>query len=87
MRVTLYKSSLCPRCHLARKYLERLQQVGHDIDIEYIDILKEPVRAWKDGIRMIPAIKAGGRLISGVYLGESKIKEFLSQSAQDNTTK
>lgn len=82
MRVTLYKSSLCPRCHLARKWLERGARAYPQIEIDYVDILRSPVRAVKDGVRMIPALKAGERTLSGLYLSERDITTFLAEISQ-----
>lgn len=79
MKITLYKSSLCPRCHLARKSLEQLLATYPDVELECVDILLSPRRALRDGIRMIPAIKAGERLLSGVYLDRMAIAAFLAE--------
>jgi hypothetical protein len=78
MKITLYKSSLCPRCYLARKSLQQLLAAYPDIELECVDILVSPRRALRDGIRMIPAIKAGERLLSGVYLDRKAIAAFLA---------
>lgn len=79
MKITLYKSSLCPRCYLARKSLEQLLAADPDIELECVDILISPRRALQDGIRMVPAIKAGDRLLSGVYLDKKAIAAFLAE--------
>ena len=88
MRITLYNSSLCPRCHLAGKWLNRAAQVYPEIEIDAVDILAAPGRAWRDGIRMIPALKAGDRQLSGLYLSERDIATFLAEiiEAQRNST-
>lgn len=79
MKVTLYKSSLCPRCHFTRKTLEHLAAERDDIVIEYVDILASPQRTLRDGIRMIPALVCGEHRLSGIWLGEDQIKIFLKQ--------
>lgn len=82
MQIIFYKSSLCPRCHRARKHLSELlnEYSGHDLEI--VDILSEPLRSWQDGIRMIPAITAGNKKLSGVYLTRKNIADFLAQTNQ-----
>ena len=77
--VTLYKSHLCPRCHLTKKYLLEIAKDNPDIHIEEIDILKEPGRTWKDGIRMIPALKLNNHVISALFLNKNAISAFLNQ--------
>lgn len=47
-----------------------------------VDIVSHPVNAWQDGIRMIPALVAGEKMLSGVYLGSSRIREFLEDCRQ-----
>ncbi len=79
MLVTLYKSSLCPRCHFAKKYLLEIAADDFDIHIEEIDILKEPKRAWNDGIRMIPALKIDDHISSSLFLTKKDILHFINQ--------
>lgn len=81
MRITLYKSSLCPRCHLAKKALLELTENRPEFEVELVDILTSPRRTLQDGIRMIPALKIGERLLSGVYLKKAAIARFLDDTA------
>ncbi|MEA3464441.1 MAG: hypothetical protein U9R29_00240 [Thermodesulfobacteriota bacterium] len=37
------------------------------------------MRSWKAGIRMIPALKIGDDILSGILLSEEKIREFIEQ--------
>ena len=80
MRITLYKSSLCPRCYMARKTLFELTENRPEIEIETVDILTSPMRCLRDGVRMIPALKIDDRLLSGVYLTRTAIISFLEVS-------
>lgn len=80
MSLVFYKSALCPRCHAARKTLQRLAAADPALSIEEVDILGSPLRAWRDGIRMIPALKDGNRLLSGIFLSESAIRRFLHEA-------
>jgi glutaredoxin len=79
MKITVYKSSLCPRCFAARKALEKLTADRNDIDLEYVDILTAPGRLVQDGIRMIPALKANGQILSGIFLSKKSIATFLAE--------
>lgn len=78
MLIILYKSSLCPRCYLAKKSLLKIAKENPDIHIQEVDILTSPATAWRDGIKMIPAIKIDEELLSSLYLSPRKIEDFVS---------
>ncbi len=78
MHVTLYKSALCPRCHLARKYLREIISENPEIILQEIDVVKAPRRSWNDGIRMIPALKIDNHVLGALYLSKSAIAEFIA---------
>ncbi len=80
MQITLYKSSLCPRCYLAKKHLYTLKKEYPDIEIDEVDILTSPGKVRKAGIKMIPAIVIDGRVLSSIYLSRQKIAEFIHSS-------
>ena len=50
-----------------------------DLDIIEVDIFKNPRRAWRDGIRMIPALKVNDRVLSSLFLNKDTISSFLQQ--------
>ncbi len=79
MKITLYRSNLCPRCYLARKYL--LEIVGDDpgIQIEEVDILGSPQRCIQNGIRMVPALVIDKDKLSGIFLNKKAIKAFITR--------
>ncbi len=80
MKITFYGSNLCPRCHITRRILFDLTSGYDDREIEEVDVLRHPLRAWSDGIRLFPALKIGGRILSGVWIGRKKIQAFLNES-------
>lgn len=77
MQITLYRSVLCPRCFLARKYLQEITQHKSNVTIVEVDILSQPMKTWQDGIRMIPALKIEDKILSGVFLNKKQIKSFI----------
>jgi len=85
MKVTLYKSSLCPRCYLARKSLEHYKTTHPDIELEFVDILVSPRRTLREGIRMIPAIQSGKHTLAGIYLDSNRITAFLDEIRLNST--
>ncbi len=48
--------------------------------VNRVDIVTEPGRAWKDGVRMIPTLKADGQSLSGIYLSPEKIRAFVTKT-------
>ena len=85
MDIKFYKSSLCPRCYLAKKKLYKLAGEYKDIEITEIDVLTSPGIARKDGILMIPAITVGDNKLSALFLGQEKIEKFLKKCIQEKT--
>jgi len=86
MKVTLYKSSLCPRCYLARRSLLQYATKHPELELECVDILVSPGRALREGIRMIPAIHSGNRKLSGIFLDTQQITTFLDEIRLHSTT-
>ncbi len=77
-KITFYRSSICPRCFMARKYLMRLQKENDNCEIEEIDVLTNPLKTWRDGIRMVPALKIEDRILAGLYLSFEDISQFVT---------
>jgi hypothetical protein len=77
-RITFYHSALCPRCHIAGRHLKKLAASNPSLEIEKVDVLLSPRRAWRDGIRMIPAIRMDNTILSGIFLSEDAIVNFLA---------
>ncbi len=82
--ITLYKSALCPRCHMAAKYLHQLAEDDRSLQVIEVDVFLHPVDFLSQGIRLIPAIKTDDRWLHGVYLTRQKIEAFL-YAQQENT--
>jgi glutaredoxin len=81
MLITLYKSSLCPRCYFAKKAILASIKEHPEwqiVEIEEIDILTSPGKAFRAGITMIPAIKIGDKKLSSLYLSRKDIEQFLT---------
>lgn len=80
MQVTLYRSALCPRCCLATKHLVEIAAITPEIVVEVVDVVTAPKRTWRDGVRMIPALKIDNRILSGLYLSRATIADFIANS-------
>lgn len=79
MQIIFYKSNLCPRCAMAGRHLRALSAENPDFDVEEVDIITSPRRAWRDGIRMVPALRVGEKVLSGLYLSRETIIDFLAR--------
>lgn len=78
MHITFYRSAICPRCHFAKRYLAEITSETPEIIVENVDIVTAPIRAWKDGIRMVPALKIDRRILSGMLLSRDNIADFIA---------
>lgn len=67
---------------MARKALDELLAERNDttISIEYVEIIQNPIRALKDGVKFIPTLKCGNEKISGILLSKEKIAAFLDKA-------
>jgi len=64
---------------LAGRELAELKEIFPSLEIEEIDVVAFPLRAWKDGIRFIPALKAGDTILTGLLLKRKQIRTFLEE--------
>ncbi len=62
---------------LASRELEKLKQEYPQLVITEIDVLLHPLTALKDNVRMIPTLKAGEQVLSGIFLSGKKIRNFI----------
>ncbi len=59
MKITYYKSRLCPRCIPTNRLVARLRQQHPEIEVEEIEILTNLPRAVRDKVAMLPTLIAG----------------------------
>ncbi|MGB3213093.1 MAG: hypothetical protein WBB19_20490 [Desulforhopalus sp.] len=50
-----------------------------EIQIEEVDVLAAPRRSWKDGVRMIPALKIDQHFLSALFISKANIAEFIAR--------
>ena len=67
------------------RVLTKLQMEDANIEIVKIDVVTHPLTTWKNGIRMFPALKAGARTLSGIFLSEEDIRRFIDETNQHPT--
>ncbi len=67
---------------MAKKALDELLKNRDDIHLEEIEILSNPLRALKDGVKFIPTLKCGKEQLSGILLSSEKIEKFIKKVPQ-----
>ncbi|HIQ36596.1 MAG TPA: hypothetical protein EYH36_01145 [Desulfocapsa sulfexigens] len=64
---------------MAKKALDELLTDMDDVQLEEVEIMTNPLRALKDGVKFIPTLKSGDERLSGILLNRKKIKAFLDK--------
>ncbi len=64
---------------MARRAIHDIISSRKDIKLEEKDVLLHPIQAWKEGIRIIPALKKDDKIHSGMFLNKQDIIHFLNQ--------
>ena len=80
MRIEFYHTLLCPRCLLAKRALDRLLPRFPGLTLEAIEVAAHPAVAWQAGIRMVPALKINGAILSGLTLSEERMEKFIGSA-------
>ncbi|MEN8190049.1 MAG: hypothetical protein ABFS19_09405 [Thermodesulfobacteriota bacterium] len=65
---------------MAKKTLDELKAHYPDMEIEEVDIMTNPARSLRDGVRMIPCLKSENDQLSGIFLSRAAIEKFLKKS-------
>lgn len=64
---------------MAKKALDELLADMNDIHLEEIEVTTSPLRAWREGVRLVPTLKYGDEQLSGILLNRGKLQEFLQR--------
>ncbi len=80
MKITYYKSAVCPRCIPTSRFLKKLKSEHPEVEIEEIEVLTHMGKARKAGIMSIPVIEMSGRRYHGVPPRED-VMQFLDQKS------
>ena len=59
--------------------LTKLREQYPHVKVEEKDVVLHPAQAWNDGIRMIPALKSGDKILSGIFLSDEQITNFIKE--------
>jgi glutaredoxin len=73
--VTLYTANVCPFCPIIKRRLAELQR-QHRFEVDEVDVTFRPEIIRAKGLRSVPVLEAGGRLLVG-NATSAQIVEFL----------
>ncbi len=59
MKITYYKSLLCPRSIPTNRLVNRIKREHPEIEVEEIEVLANLPRALRDGVMMLPTLIVG----------------------------
>jgi hypothetical protein len=54
-----------------------MQRQMADLEIETVEVTTNPLSSWQDGIRMIPALRGGNKIVSGLLISHQEIRSFI----------
>lgn len=77
MTITIYRTALCPRCKKAQTILQHIVSQEPNLDMNIVEVMAQPIKTFRAGVRMIPAIQCENEILSGIVLDEARIKKFL----------
>lgn len=76
LHVTLYTANVCPFCPIVKRRVAELQQQG-TFEVREVDVTFKPDIIREKGIRSVPVLEAGGRMLVG-NATSAQIAAFLS---------
>lgn len=62
-RVTVYTTSWCPSCRVAKRYLDTRGVAYDEVNIERTPGAAERVEAWSGGYRTVPTFDIDGTVV------------------------
>jgi len=63
---------------MAARALNHLQTIFPNLEIHPVEITTHPLIAFRAGIRMFPALKINNSILSGVFLTQAKMRDFIA---------
>ena len=62
-RVTMYTTSWCGSCRVAKRYLQQQGVEYEEIDIEAVPAAAEQVMRWARGYKTVPTLQIGKTIV------------------------
>ncbi|WP_421077607.1 MJ0307 family thioredoxin [Methanothermococcus sp. Ax23] len=62
VKIEVFTSPMCPHCPAAKRVVEEVASGMEGVEIEHVDVMKEPERAANYGIMAVPTIVIDGEV-------------------------
>ena len=62
VKIEVFTSPMCPHCPAAKRVVEEVVSEMEGIEVEHVDVMKEPERAANYGIMAVPTIVIDGEV-------------------------
>ncbi len=62
VKVEVFTSPMCPHCPAAKRVVEEVVSEMNGVEVENVDVMKEPERAASYGIMAVPTIVIDGEV-------------------------
>ena len=62
VKIEVFTSPMCPHCPAAKRVVEEVVSEMEGVEVEHVDVMKEPERAANYGIMAVPTIVIDGEV-------------------------
>ena len=77
MKIKYYKSVVCPRCIPVSAALSEWKKRHAEVEVEVVEVLFHPAKAYEAGVRRIPSLEVDGELKSWFLPSKEEVRSFL----------
>jgi small redox-active disulfide protein 1 len=79
VKIEVSTSPMCPHCPAAKRVVEEVVSEMEGIEVEHVDVMKEPERAANYGIMAVPTIVIDGEVAFVGAPTKEALKDKLSK--------
>jgi small redox-active disulfide protein 1 len=79
VKIEVFTSPMCPHCPAAKRVVEEVVSEMEGIEVEHVDVMKEPERAANYGIMAVPTIVIDGEVAFVGAPTKEALKDKLSK--------
>jgi mycoredoxin len=73
--VTMYTTSWCPYCRIAKAAFERGGVAYHEVNIEQHPEMLDQIEQWNGGYRTVPTFRIGDQVVT--YKDRARLRELV----------
>jgi small redox-active disulfide protein 1 len=79
VKIEVFTSPMCPHCPAAKRVVEEVVSEMEGVEVEHVDVMKEPERAANYGIMAVPTIVIDGEVAFVGAPTKEALKDKLSK--------